>query len=741
MVSLAAPATGSAERPVYIENGERLSLKELLARRESLWEETGHYWGVRDFALKANDPGRFARFSSRIINACVFSRERARYVAASPAAREMGELCFAFLTADGDPVGISAGLIAHVANFGPILRWMIEHDYESNPGIRDGDIYEANDPKIGVCHTPDQYIFLPIIYGDELLGWAAGINHVLDIGAGQPGSMSSAAPNMFTDGFHYPPIRTGENFEHYSWWYHVWDRCTRLGTMNILDAKMRLAGVVFLRDHVIEIVHEFGVDFMKRAVREAIEEGRRLVQGRMKELLVPGLCENNASYLIQGKGWTPAIRPEGDKDTLNSIFTTVHVKEDGRMLFDCHRTSREQPNAHNLYPGAVRLSNFPFVLSQFAPFGLANAGAALAVEIKTEPGTCLNPVDPFAASSGATPAGKIIPHPIHSWFRMMLAKGYLEECVIIDNQWGADEGGGVLNGGIPWAFTNFEWTACYSQGAWAFRDGESTVWCPWSPETDCGTAEDWEYFMPPLFYLGRKLQPNSCGHGRYRGGLAQVSTFVCLDPGPNMGVHATGGGMSGTTHVGYGESGAYPIQGITMIKLGKTNMRELISSGESYPTDATECLQYVRDGKLRAETVEVFKANPPTVPLEDGDIWIKVMGAGGGFGDPLERDVKLVVEDVGRGWITPDVAESVYGAVIRGEGEHVALDAAATEERRAAIREERRAKSVPVSEWWSQARDSVARLDYCDELATFYREHMTDSRRDWLESFWQVSIG
>jgi acetone carboxylase, alpha subunit len=724
---------------MYVENGEQLSLKELVERRDRVWEKTGHYWGIEEFDLKASDPGRFARLSARIINACVSSRDRARYVAASPAAREMGELCFTFLTADGDPVGISQGLIAHVAQFGHIVRWMIDQDYELNPGIRDGDIFEANDPKVGVCHTPDQYLFVPIVINDEVIGWTAAINHVLDIGAAQPGSMSTAAPNMFADGFHYPPLRTGENHEHYSWWYRVWERNTRLGTMNILDAKMRLAGAVFLRNYVLDIVEEFGLNYFKQALREIVEEGRRLVLARIRDLLVPGVCENNAAYLIEGKGWTPAIRPEGDKDSINSIFTTVSVDKDATLIIDSHRTSREQPNAHNLYPGAVRLSYFPFVLSQFAPFGLANAGAAFAVDIRTELGTCLNPIDPFAASSAATPAGKIIPHPVHSWFRMMLAKGYLEECVIIDNQWGADEGGGTLRGGVPWAFTNFEWTACYSQGAWAFKDGESTVWCPWSPETDCGTAEDWEYFMPPLFYMGRKLQVNSCGHGKYRGGLAAVSCFVCLDPGPNMGVHATGAGMSGTTHLAYGEGGGYPISGIFLMRLGDTNIRELIAQGEPYPSDAVECFKFIKSGKLKVGEVNVFKAAPPTVTLKDGDIWIKVMGAAGGFGDPLERDPVLVEEDVKRGWITADVALSVYGVVVEGpEAGAAKLNQGATTAARKAAMERRKREAVPAQEHWKRARERFAKRDYSPLVSAFYPEHMTDSRRQWLADFWRV---
>ncbi|TAM91462.1 MAG: hydantoinase B/oxoprolinase family protein, partial [Jatrophihabitans sp.] len=64
---------------------------------------------------------------------------------------------------------------------------------------------------------------------------------------------------------------------------------------------------------------------------------------------------------------------------------------------------------------------------------------------------------------------------------------------------------------------------------------------------------------------------------------------------------------------------------------------------------------------------------------------------GGGWGDPLERDVDLVVRDVLWGKVSRAAAERDYGVVITGPGDDPAADAPAT----GALRERMRAQRPP----------------------------------------------
>ena len=60
--------------------------------------------------------------------------------------------------------------------------------------------------------------------------------------------------------------------------------------------------------------------------------------------------------------------------------------------------------------------------------------------------------------------------------------------------------------------------------------------------------------------------------------------------------------------------------------------------------------------------------------------------AGGGWGDPIEREAGLVAEDVRTNAVSREAAREIYGVVV---GADASLDSRATEARRAAMRAER----------------------------------------------------
>ena len=69
--------------------------------------------------------------------------------------------------------------------------------------------------------------------------------------------------------------------------------------------------------------------------------------------------------------------------------------------------------------------------------------------------------------------------------------------------------------------------------------------------------------------------------------------------------------------------------------------------------------------------------------MKAGDCFVCEGPAGGGYGDPLERDPDQVLDDVLDGYISAGTAERDYGVVLTEGG---ALDRAATEAARAARR-------------------------------------------------------
>ena len=73
--------------------------------------------------------------------------------------------------------------------------------------------------------------------------------------------------------------------------------------------------------------------------------------------------------------------------------------------------------------------------------------------------------------------------------------------------------------------------------------------------------------------------------------------------------------------------------------------------------------------------------------FDPGDLIVSSVGAGGGYGEVLDRDPELVLQDLEDGLITKDIAEGIYCVVIDPDTKLV--DEAATKVRKDSVRQER----------------------------------------------------
>src|SRR3954447_768670 len=198
---------------------------QMLDESERLFEQTGRYAGVDHLQLKESDPIGYEKLFSRLRGGLVSARETALNISASPIVRELGELCFALYTPEGDSIALSTGIIVHVHTMSDAIKHMVREDYEANPGIRPGDIFANNDPVIGDVHNADVQTFVPIFFRREdrtdsdgrplleLVAWAGGVPHVPDIGASTPGGVPVGPTNRLDDGIDLPCMKIGEGDE------------------------------------------------------------------------------------------------------------------------------------------------------------------------------------------------------------------------------------------------------------------------------------------------------------------------------------------------------------------------------------------------------------------------------------------------------------------------------------------------------------------------------------------------
>jgi N-methylhydantoinase B len=91
--------------------------------------------------------------------------------------------------------------------------------------------------------------------------------------------------------------------------------------------------------------------------------------------------------------------------------------------------------------------------------------------------------------------------------------------------------------------------------------------------------------------------------------------------------------------------------------------------------------------------------------IKNGDVFRHELAGGGGWGDALERDPGHVLRDVRNELVGVEAARESYGVVINSETWTV--DAKATEELRAQIREKRGWKENPFVSWDDEGTETA----------------------------------
>jgi N-methylhydantoinase B/acetone carboxylase alpha subunit len=509
--------------------------------------------------------------------------------------------------------------------------------------------------------------------------------------------------------------------------------------MNILDDKMRLAGCAMIHSATHDLIEEFGVEYYKRAIREVIEESRRMIVDNMRALMVPGTYNGCAFRLVKYQG-LQHVWSHADKNTLIHVRASVEPNENG-LLLDTEGSSRWGFHSYNATPGGVDCAVFLGMINSFAHNTKVTAGIDLAVQRHYALGSIYNPDYDFTSNANLW-AQTVSLNSIgfNAVSRATFARGYLEEAFTVDGNWGAFQGAGTTEHGVSYGFTNFEWLGGTGRGAWCYKDGEPLVWAAWSQIATIGDAEEFESCVPPLFYLGRKLLPGYFGYGRYRGGPGNSAVHWCVRPGKHIALTRPNGGLSCTASVGLGMSGAYPGPGSFMISARGTNLPALIADGEA-PRDARELLEQIDAGRLAVERLEIWKTDCPELALKDNDLFVDAAGSSGGWGDPLDRDPALVIADLNDG-MTPhyDFVRRMHGVVATQDaGGNWNLDCEATRGLRAELRAARLAESLPAEQWWGAERARVLARDLAPEVQEMYAQSLSFAKFDAeFRRFWQV---
>jgi acetone carboxylase, alpha subunit len=709
-------------------------LRARLEESERAFAESGCYRGLERLELKQRDPLAYERIYSRLHSTVVSAREMARRIAASPGVREVGEMVVALYTPEGDAITLSTGILVHVHTTSRFIKWMIRNGYEHEPGIEPGDIFANNDAFIGTVQVPDVMDVVPIFYNDELIGWAGAVCHELEVGGITPGGDVALAQERFTEGMFVCAEKVGVGDDLRRDYIVRCERSLREPIYWIMDEKAKVSACLEVRERVLELVAEIGPQRYKAITSEFIEEGRRAQLERMRQMTVPGRYRGAAFF-----GYVAAVQqllPLGRREALFHMPLEVVIDREGTMSVDFEGASPYGYHSMNCTPAGMDGGLFVTLTQSIGFDGKVNDGSYLGVRMNLPPGTWTNPGNEHVAT--ATSWALLL--PAFGCFQRLLsrafyARGFHEEVFVGQVNSPMIEGGGISQYGRPFGCALFECGAAGS-GARAIMDGIDVGYVGWNPESDMGNAEIWEQTIPWI-YLGRAIDPDSAGYGKRRGGVAFTSLWK-IHKTPRL-IIATSE-HSARVFDNAGMCGGYPASTIQYhYELRAARLDELLA--RRLPIPRRPQLAGVQDpgldllapdGNLNVVEGAYLGA------LRDGDVFSHSYNAGGGFGDPLDRDPAAVEADARTGLVTVELSRAVNGVVLADVDGVPTVDAAATDRQRERIRRERLERSIAVNEWYAAQRARVEAGAFSEGVATMYDECRAISPAWWRQftEFW-----
>jgi N-methylhydantoinase B/oxoprolinase/acetone carboxylase alpha subunit len=592
--------------------------------------------------------------------------------AAAPAAK-CADMSAGVFTATGElSLTSNRGVSGFAAILSYPIRFIIKY-FETDPsvGIREGDAFIQNDARYGGVHSPDLGMFMPVFHNGERIAWVACSYHQGENGAREPGGMGPAIESPWDEGFKGSPMRLAENYQLRRDLVTLLQNSSREPHSLYSDLKARLGACRRLEQRVHEAIAHFGADAVIAFLRKNLEDIDAEVARRLHE--IPPTTVRTSLYLDS------TMR----EDALLRLRTQVTFGN-GRVVIDLRGSSPEIANRpiNAMYSGVA-------------------VGAVMALTTFIWPDLPASPVlinrfDIITDPRSLVDASCDVPIALcmQSFFKVITALeiafakatyGLPKRYSNIKAPW-FNQPTSFIYGGITQHFDSVG-NVCgdlngMAGGAKFNADGEHSISPNFSAMVDSGECEDCEENLPFQYLLGKVIAPDNCGFGRYRGGSGYQFGLVRLGQQP-FGFQAFCGGSKFPST--YGLFGGYgcPVYPTAKIK-GADVYRQLSARPELFQASMAALLN---NRPFEGATYESCPGAWSFEFAQEGDLYIMSQGAGGGYGDVLQREPAAVMKDVEEGIISTDVAREIY--FVAFDDQTLVVDEARTRERRDAERAER----------------------------------------------------
>ena len=489
-----------------------------------------------------------------------------------------------------------------------------------------GDAVIVNDPYQGGMHLPDIFMFAPFFHSGELEGFCVVICHHTDVGGRVPGSNASDSTEIFQEGLRIPVVKLYEKGRMNDMLERLIGLNVRLPDRVLGDLRAQYAGAQVGIRELGKLFSRYGRDSTRVYLEEMLDYAERLTREEIRNW---------------PKGtfrFTDHIDDDGLSPDPIRIEVAITVHED-RVSVDYSGSAAQVKAAINSTLSYTKSCTYLSVRCALKGDVPNNAGVFRAIEVLVPEGCILNPREPAAVAARALTGYRV--------FDAML--GALAQ-IVPDRIPAAGEGGNTvvcLSGRKP----NPDGTAspfiivdmiCGAWGARPNADGIEAITN--ASQNLSNTPVETLEAQHPVRVEAYELVPDSCGAGRWRGGLGIRRSYRVLADEAFLQLRA-----DRIKFPPYGLEGGEPA----------ATGRNLLGEGDA---------QTELPGKI-------------TMWLKQGNLVTHVQPGGGGFGDPRKREPSRVAHDVWNGKISAEYAHAHHAVVVNAATS--VLDEAATRNLRA----------------------------------------------------------
>lgn len=640
-------------------------------------------------------PGDYEIYDEKLANFLDEAREIFTRSGVSGMLRS-GDLIVSVYTANGDLANASAGTYLHcVTAMLPIKFVLQAYLQDETVGIREGDIFYANEARYGGIHNPDQMAFMPVFHEGELIAWTAALAHQPETGAVEPGGMPLSARTRDDEGMKLTPIKIGENYRiRKDLLDMIVNFIGRAPRMQAIDTRARVTGADRLRRRVQQLAAERGGPFVRGLFRQLVIKAEKAARQRVSKW-------NDGTYR------TDVFCDTIGRETALVRATVTAVKKGDHVTFDLTGSSPANDSSYNCFPHVVA-AHAAIIIYAYAFHDLPVSNGALAVFDWKIPEGCVFNASPNAAISNAPMINSLTLAFIPKIMAPMMFGTEYRELVGACN--GNTAGSVVLSGknqyGIPVAEVDAAPMNSEGQGARTDMDGVDAYGFPWCHAGRAPDVEDseTEYQFLRLFF---RLRRDNGGFGTWRGGAGTESALVPRHV-PSMPWNQRSRNAKITCALGL--FGGYPSSASFGIHVRNTDLWEKMARGDvQIPNDS---VTLATERTISGEYLFEHPSRPRRIGM-NGDIIVHLSGAGGGYGDVLKRDPNHVIDDLKSAMISDWTARNVYH--VRYHPQSLEVDQEATRKARAGERQARLKRGKPWKEFmdhWSKLKPPEEALAY-----------------------------